>query len=97
MKKKSAPRRKGRVTKSYPKLVHPTLSKEQIEEFKRFIEYHPAERFSKNLRKMLIEFLMYDGALEAVYLKDLLWDLEGLFMLLDILESKDCVHRKSNR
>lgn len=55
-------------------------------EFVRFIEYHPAARLSKNLRVMLLEFLQHDGAIEADYLKKLLYDLEGLFELLDAIE-----------
>lgn len=35
----------------------PSLSPELTDEVLRFIEYHPAKRFDKNLRKMLIEFL----------------------------------------
>lgn len=65
------------------------LSKAMIAELKRFREYHPANRFLKNLRRMLIEFLMFDGATEASYLQDLLYDLEGLFELLDVLETAD--------
>jgi hypothetical protein len=52
-------------------------------EFLRFIEYHPPRRFSRGLRKMLMEFMMQDAAVEAFYLRDLLYDLEGLFELLD--------------
>lgn len=55
-------------------------------EFVRFIEYHPADRLSKNLRMMLLEFIQHDGAIEADYLKKLLYDLEGLFELLDVIE-----------
>lgn len=58
-------------------------------ELMRFIEYHPPERFRKNLRKMLFEFLMSDGAVESSYLKDLLYDLDGLFELLDAIEAAD--------
>lgn len=54
--------------------------------FIRFIEYHQAARVSKNLRMMLLEFLQHDGAIEADYLKKLLYDLEGLFALLDAIE-----------
>jgi hypothetical protein len=36
---------------------------------------------------MLLEFLRHDNALEALYLKDLLYDLEGLFELLDQIEN----------
>lgn len=64
--------------------LSPTLQ----EEFLRFIEYHPAGRFSKNLRNMLLEFLQFDGAIEAGYLDDLLYDLEGLFALLDVIEDE---------
>lgn len=64
----------------------PSLSPELTDEVLRFIEYHPAKRFDKNLRKMLIEFLQFDGAVEAVYLNDLLYDLEGLFTLLDAIQ-----------
>jgi len=64
--------------------LSPTLR----EEFLRFIEYHPASRFSKNLRNMLLAFLQFDGAIEAGYLNDLLYDLEGLFALLDVIEAE---------
>ncbi|HMR56641.1 MAG TPA: hypothetical protein PKC10_04935 [Cyclobacteriaceae bacterium] len=60
----------------------PTLRAELV----RFIEYHPADRVSKNLRMMLLEFLQHEGAIEADYLKKLLYDLEGLFELLDAIE-----------
>ena len=58
-------------------------------EFLRFIEYHPASRVNRNLRKMLLEFLMSDGVTEAFYFKDLMYDLEGLFELLDTIESEN--------
>lgn len=64
--------------------ISPTLQ----EEFLRFIEYHPASRFSKHLRSMLLEFLQFDGAIEAGYLNDLLYDIEGLFSLLDVIEKE---------
>ena len=66
----------------------PSISPELAEAFIRFIEYHPAKRFDKNLRKLLLEFLQYDGAVEAGYLNDLLFDLEGLFELLDAIQSE---------
>jgi len=68
--------------------VGPILTKSLKEEFIRFIEYHPAKRFTKNLRTMLLEFLMYDGAIEATYLDDLLYDLEALFELLDVIQNE---------
>lgn len=55
-----------------------------LEALNHFIEFHPPERMSRNLRKMLVEFLQYQGATEAVYLNDLLYDLEGLFHVLDV-------------
>lgn len=55
-------------------------------EFLRFLEYHPAGRVNRNLRKMLLEFLMAQGADEGLYIKDLLYDLDGLFELLDCAE-----------
>ena len=64
----------------------PILSTSLQEEILRFMEYHPANRFNRNLRKMLLEFLMQDGAVESLYLDDLLYDLEGLFQLLDAME-----------
>ena len=64
----------------------PIAGKAVQEEFMRFREYHPVNRFSRNLRAMLIEFLMYDGAIEASYLQDLLYDLQGLFELLDVIQ-----------
>jgi hypothetical protein len=57
--------------------------------FLHFMEYHPAKRFSLNLRTMLMEFLMFDGAIEANYLMDLLYDLEGLFQLLETIEAAE--------
>lgn len=66
----------------------PSLSPALTDEVLRFIEYHPAKRFDKNLRKLLIEFLQFDGAMEAGYLDDLLYDLEGLYTLLDAIQAE---------
>jgi len=63
-------------------------------EFLHFIEFHPAGRLSKNLRNLLIEFLMFDGGTEAVFLKDLLYDLMGLYELLDCIE-REVVKKRS--
>ncbi len=87
MGKKSTLGKNKRESKRNKKPAHRGLTNELIEEFKYFTEYHPTERFSQNLRKMLIEFLLYDGATEAVYLNDLLFDLEGLFHLLDEIQN----------
>jgi hypothetical protein len=64
------------------------ISQKLLEQFERFYEYHPARRFSRNLRSMLLEFLMYDGSAEADYLRDLMIDLDGLFSLLDAMEEE---------
>lgn len=53
------------------------------EQWLHFLEYHPPARVSQNLRRMLMEFLMTDNGIEASYLKDLLYDLEGLFEVLE--------------
>ena len=62
------------------------LSRSLRDELLRFAEYHPASRVNQNLRKMLLEFLMQEGAVEGFYFKDLVYDLEGLFELLDAIE-----------
>ena len=64
------------------------ISQELLEHFERFFEYHPARRLSRNLRSLLLEFLMYDGSSEAEYLRDLVIDLDGLFTLLDAMEEE---------
>ena len=66
----------------------PQLTEAMKEAFIRFLEYHPAKRFSKNLRKLLVEHLMCAGAVEADYLPHILLDLEGLFDLLDVAEEE---------
>ena len=65
-----------------------TVSPRLQEAFVRFLEYHPAKRFSVNLRSWLLEFLMYDGSAEAEYLYHLLTDLSGLFDLLEVVEEE---------
>jgi hypothetical protein len=64
----------------------PVLEKAIQEALIQFREYHPVSRLSRNLRTLLIEFLMYDGAIEADYLQDLLYDLQGLFELLETIQ-----------
>lgn len=63
-----------------------SIDREVASELQQFMRNHSAKRFSKNLRKMLIEFLISDGATEAIYLQELLWDMESLFALLDAIE-----------
>lgn len=61
----------------------PSLPLPLQEAFLTFLENHPPKPFSHNLRNMLLQFLQYDGATEVLYLQDLLFDLEGLFGLLE--------------
>ena len=51
-----------------------------------FVEQHPPQRLSMNLRKMLLHSHMSEGGLENGFLDDLLYDLEGLFDLLDEIQ-----------
>jgi hypothetical protein len=66
----------------------PVLNKILQEAFIRFLEHHPANRFRKNLRRMLLEHLLYDGARESIFIYDTLVDLDGLFELLDVAEEE---------
>ena len=65
-----------------------TVTPRLQEAFVRFLEYHPAKRFSVNLRSWLLEFLMYDGSAEAEYLYHLVTDLSGLFDLLEVVQEE---------
>src|SRR4051812_44425781 len=65
-----------------------TVTPRLQEAFLRFLEYHPAKRFSVNLRSWLLEFLMYDGSAEAEYLYHLVTDLSGLFDLLEVVQEE---------
>ncbi len=62
------------------------FSKALREELINFMEFHCSRRFSNNLRTLLMDFLMSEGATEANYLQDLLYDLQGLFSLIDVIE-----------
>lgn len=49
-----------------------TITSESLyQHFTHFLERHSAQRLSRNLRTMLLEFLQHDSALEAPYLNDL--------------------------
>ena len=73
-----------------PAHTHPTalISTALQEELVRFVEYHPPRRLNRNLRKMLLQYLLHEGSLEEFYLQDLLYDLQGLFELIDALETE---------
>lgn len=66
-------------------------------EFADFVEYHPAREFSITLRKMLLEFLMRERAVESVYLKDLLYHIDGLFDLLDAIDREVTDGRRAEK
>jgi hypothetical protein len=69
-----------------PKRPEPHLDPEVQAEFKTFCEFVPSKRFARYLRSWLLEFLVYDGSVEAPYLQDLIMDLDSLFDLLDKIE-----------
>ncbi|HMJ71390.1 MAG TPA: hypothetical protein VK508_20985 [Cyclobacteriaceae bacterium] len=79
-----------RAKKTTSKVQEPdfTVTPRLQEAFVRFLEYHPAKRFSVNLRSWLLEFLMYDGSAEAEYLYHLVIDLDGLFELLEVVQEE---------
>lgn len=81
-------RRKKSAKRKDPQVDRPVLSDRLVTEFVQFMEYHPARHFRRNLRKMLMEFLMHERAIESGYLKDLLFDIDGFFDLLDVIESE---------
>lgn len=90
MKRRSSKKPKGPNT---PKPGNVALSEPLKEALVHFMEYHPAKRFSKNLRNMLLEFLMFEGATESKYLPDLLYDLDGLFQFLEVMqEESEALH-----
>jgi hypothetical protein len=90
MKKSSRKRNKSLLAKTIAKEKDKklVLNKTLQEAFIQFLEYHPAKRFSKNLRRMLLMHLSHSEAVESIYLDQTLWDLEGLFNLLDIAEEE---------
>ena len=53
-----------------------------------FVEQHPPQRLSRNLRKMLLHFLMSEGGLMETYNEDLLYDLDALFNLIEEIQLK---------
>lgn len=67
------------------KISEPIVPPALHEKFAEFLWHCPGRRLSRNLRTMLLEFMMSSGT-EAPYIKDLLLDLESLFELLDAIE-----------
>ncbi len=66
----------------------PILSASLEEAFSDFIENHPAERFRKNLSRMIIAHMIYESHSSSPYMAETLLDLEGLFVLLDAIEEE---------
>jgi hypothetical protein len=66
----------------------PLLTKPLTEAFVQFLEYHPPSRINRNLRRLLVDYMMYDGSRESVYIYETLLDLDGLFALLDVAEDE---------
>jgi hypothetical protein len=90
-----ASKKRKTTSKKVNKGIDLTVTPRLQEAFVRFLEYHPAKRFSVNLRSWLLEFLMYDGSTEAEYLYHLVIDLDGLFELLEVVQEEwhaDQVH-----
>jgi hypothetical protein len=90
MKKASRKKSTSLITKAIAKEKEkkPILSKTIQEAFIQFLEHHPAKRFRKNLRRMLLLHLMYDGARDSIFIYETLMDLDGLFELLDVVEEE---------
>lgn len=59
--------------------LSPTLKKAFIE----FLEYTPPERLRRNLRNMLLYYIIYEQEALPIEMEDLLCDLLNLFRLLD--------------
>jgi len=64
--------------------ISPALS----QALKDFFKYHPAKRVSKNLRNLLLECLQSEEVFDSPNLKSAIFDLEGIFKLLDIAEKE---------
>jgi len=86
MKKKTKKKQSGKASPEIP--AQPRLTKPLREEFLRFLDFHPAKRLRTNLRKLFLDFLLYDGSTEAMYLRELAYDLYGLFDLPDVVEKE---------
>lgn len=72
-----------------------TLTPELQEAVETFIEYHNPERTCKLLRAMLMEALKHDLLTEELYFNDLVYDLDGLFSLLETMSGKRLLPEQS--
>lgn len=62
-----------------------SLTKQQTAAFASFLEYADTARLNRNLRNMLLLYLMYEDDVIPTDLPDMLYDLYNLFSLLDEL------------
>lgn len=65
------------------KSLHPELKNAFID----FLEYTPAQRLNRNLRNMLLHYIIYEQQALPIEIEDLLLDLINLFRLLDAAEN----------
>jgi hypothetical protein len=65
-------------------IFSPTLANAIIH----FFRYHPASRVNKKLRNMLVEYLQCTETKEVQEIQSLLFDLEGVFNFLDVVEAE---------
>jgi len=66
----------------------PTLTKPLQAAFIVFLQQHSPKSFSKNLRRMMIEYVMDDNGRSSIYLYETLAALYCLFDLLDVAEEE---------
>ena len=69
--------------------VRPRVPGKVLQEaFILFLQHNPAKQFGRNLRRILLEHLMYQGATESVYLFETVKGLDALFALLEVAEDE---------
>lgn len=77
----------GRKKKKPLAVQEPIVNDVLQKAFADFVLYCPARRFSKNLRSMLLKYLVLSEIKEEK-LKEMLIDLESLFKLLEVMEEE---------
>jgi hypothetical protein len=89
--KKKTPLKKLKLKKPAKAVSQPTLSKEFEERVLRFVDNVNIRRLNRNLRFMLIAYLLENEAGLPLYHEDLLIDLESLFHFLDDAETEKLI------
>lgn len=64
------------------------ISNEVQDALSHFIDTHPTNRVSRNLRKLLVESLQNDAVIEDQNFKEIIYNIQGLFDLLDSIENE---------